>query len=117
MQTVSDQATRYRWGIALAWVPLTLFYVFGFRNAFRGLGTSKATGLGAVAAGFLEGMAVLGTVSLIATQIVSIVLLTRTFSKATGSRAALSIATIGLSFFALALTGSAIWLWFHLAFF
>ena len=113
MQTASDQATRYRWGIALAWVPLIVFYVFGLRNAFRGIIANKATGLGAVAGGFVEGMTILGIVSLFSTQIGSIVLLSRTFSKVSGSRAALSIVTIGLSFLAIALTAGSLWLLFH----
>jgi len=117
MHLAQDQRERYRWGMALAWVPLIILYVFGLRNTFRGMSANKATGLGAVAGGFAEGMAILGVVSLIATQVVSIVLLFRAVSKGNASRIAVAIVTIGFSLITLVLAGAVVSFWFHLGVF
>jgi hypothetical protein len=72
---------RFFWGLALAWLPFIPVLV-GLVNAFRGISTEKATGLGAVAGGITE-MGVLYVLTLAPILALSaMVLLLRSLSKA-----------------------------------
>lgn len=106
------QRTRNRFftGVLLAWVPFFLFLVPALLNAFRGVASNKATGLGAVAGGFTEGLAAFGFATLLFAEITAIVLLARTFSKVSGFRSFLSVASVSCSLLMIALMGIFVWL-------
>jgi hypothetical protein len=84
---------RFMQGMLLAWAPLAFFF-FGLINAFRGIGQSKATGLGAVAGGFAQYYLIFGMVSAVAFQLIAIVLLSRSLSHEKRARKALALLTI-----------------------
>ncbi len=104
MQLAHSDNQRFRWGLVLAWIPLAFVFV-GLANAFRGVLTSKATGLGAVAGGLAEVMVSFGFVSLLVTQVSALVLLSRGFSREHIFRNLLAVVTMGLSLLALAVMG------------
>jgi hypothetical protein len=74
------QKRRFTYGVALAWVPW-LFFIPGFMNAFRGIASSKATGLAAVAGGLTEALVPVGFASILVLQISAVVMLRRSVSK------------------------------------
>lgn len=108
----ADQVKRKRlvWGVLFAWSPLIVLASFSFHYAFRGFAEQKATGLGAVAGGLSEALAlgfgVLGTIIL---EVSAIVLLFRSFSKEHFGRTFLSVLSLGCCGLTLLL------LWFVLA--
>jgi hypothetical protein len=87
------QKKRFNYGVALAWVPL-VFLIPGLMNAFRGILSSKATGLGAVAGGIGEMLATFGFAAMLVFQIGAIVLLGRSFSKDHRLRSMVSVVSI-----------------------
>lgn len=112
METLTDSASKSRWikGAALAWAPVILFMVPMFASVLRGMSTQKATGLGAVAGGISEGLVTFGLVSLVATQLVAIVLLVRSFHKGHTLRNLFSVVTIFGSVMLLALVFLSMWM-------
>lgn len=106
------QRTRNRFftGVLLAWVPFFLFLVPALLNAFRGVATNKATGLGAVAGGFAESFVIFGFAALLMVEVMAIVFSARSFSKVSGLRRVLSVASICCSLLLIATMGIFVWL-------
>ncbi len=113
----TNSRTRFLWGIGLAWVPFLFFFVPAMLNAFRGIATNKATGMGAVAGGLAEGLAVFGLVTIVAFEIAAVVLLARSFSRGQSLRGFLSVVSIGCALLVLSVLGLMLWLVGHSPFF
>ena len=96
MNITPDQIQRQRFvrGVALAWAPFLFLFVFGLRNTFRGITSSKATGLEAVAGGLTEGFATFGFVAIVTVQVTAAVLLMRSFSKDYWGRSIVTVASL-----------------------
>ena len=105
----SEIRTRFIKGVLLAWIPLLFVLIATFFTAFRGLSSQKATGLGAVAGGFAEGLVVFGFAVMVASEIAAIVLLSRSISRTHGVRTFVSVVSIGASVLLLAATGALLW--------
>jgi len=84
---------RFRYGVALAWLPI-LFIIPGFLSAFRGISSSKATGLAAVAGGLTEAMVPLGFTSILILQIIAVVMLRRSISQERRFRGFVAMASL-----------------------
>ena len=99
--------------MVLAWGPW-LATIIGLGYAFRGIFNSKATGLAAVAGGVAESLALAGIITLIASQVLAIAWLSRSFSRDHWSRNIVSALSISLSGLMLLMVGGVLWfLWFH----
>jgi F0F1-type ATP synthase membrane subunit c/vacuolar-type H+-ATPase subunit K len=96
---------RFIWGLVLAWAPAIPLGI-GLSNVFRGLSEQKATGLGAVAGGFIEAYFMFGLVAAFAFQVGGIVLL----MKPPAGQRILSFASIAWSIFMLILFAFFLWL-------
>lgn len=105
----SNSRTRFIKGALLAWIPALFVLIATFITAFRGLSTQKATGLGAVAGGFAEGLVVFGLTVMVAAEIVAIILLSRTLSRNHALRTVFSLLSICASVLLLAITGALLW--------
>jgi hypothetical protein len=100
-------------GMFLAWAPLVPM-VIGLGYAFRGISNTKATGLSAVAGGIGESLVLWGLVSMIACQVVAVVWLVRSISRAHFMRSLVSVASVCASAVILLLSGIFVWFaWFH----
>jgi hypothetical protein len=102
---------RFLWGIFLGWVPF-LFFVLPFASAFRGISSTKATGVAAVAGGLGEAFATLGFVCFLTAQISAIVLLSRSLAKGRGLKNVLAIISIVVCVFTLLIVVGGVWLVF-----
>ena len=100
---------RFLWGVALAWAP-GIPMIFGLSYAFVGIGNSKATGLAAVAGGFVETYALLGMAATLICELSAMVLLFRAFSRGYGVRSAFSVLSIFISGLTIALFCLSLWL-------
>jgi len=100
---------RFFWGLLLVWTPW-LPTLIGLANAFRGISTEKATGLGAVAGGFTELFVTVGLISTVVYQVVAIVLFGRAFEKGHWFRNLFSAVSIAFSALLLLLTCGFVWL-------
>jgi len=100
---------RFYWGLLLVWAPW-LPTLIGLANAFRGISTEKATGLGAVAGGFTELFVTVGLISTVVYQVVAIVFFVRTFEKGHWFRNLFSAVSIFFSVLLLLLTCGFVWL-------
>jgi hypothetical protein len=100
---------RFLWGAALAWAPWVPTLI-GLSYAFRGISTEKATGLGAVAGGLVEGFVLWGIATMIISQVAAIVILSRSFSREHWMRSLFSALSIGLSGLMLVLVGGFFWM-------
>jgi hypothetical protein len=89
----------------LAWAPAIPLGI-GLSNVFRGLSEQKATGLGAVAGGFIEAYFMFGLVAAFAFQVGGIVLL----MKPPAGQRILSFASIAWSIFMLIVFAFFLWL-------
>src|SRR5512147_3143059 len=116
MENALPPATsRFRIGIALAWIPL-VFFAVGFGNAFRGIASNKATGIGAVAGGLGEAMALFGFFAFLAAQIAAITILVRSFSKNQTLRNAVALVSVLCCGFALLIVAGSAWaVWYLLS--
>ncbi|HZR32085.1 MAG TPA: hypothetical protein VFA76_09560 [Terriglobales bacterium] len=103
---------RFLWGVALAWLPSLPFFLFGVYNAFKGMESQKATGLGAVAGGWSEVLCTVGLATVFIVPATAIVLLTRSFSTGHGTRKMLSLLSIAWCALLLSLAGFFVWLFF-----
>ena len=104
---------RFLLGAALAWVP-SIPMIIGLGYAFVGIGNSKATGLAAVAGGFVEMYVLFGLAATLICQVSAIVLLFRAFSRAHGVRSAFSVLSICVSGLMILFFGLSLWLfWFE----
>ena len=101
--------TRFIKGVLLAWIPFLLFIV-PFFNAFRGIFSNKATGLGAVAGGLAEALVTFGLAAMVVTQLAAIILLARSFEKGRSLRSAFSAVSIACSLLLLSLLALSVWL-------
>ena len=102
--------TRFLWGLGLAWIPFLVFFVPALLNAFRGIFSNKATGIGAVAGGLAEGLATFGFVAIVGFEIASVVLLARSFSPGHSLRGFFSALSIGCALLFLSVLGLTFWL-------
>jgi len=106
------QKKRFRYGLVLAWVPLTFFIVpaaIGIIRALAQVSNEKATGLAAVAGGFAEVAATFGLVVIIASEVVAIAMLVRTFSRSHMARNFIAIFSVGCSGLLLLVLGLFLW--------
>jgi len=102
---------RFLWGVALAWAPWIPMMI-GLSSVFRGISGTKATGLAAVAGGFIEMYVMVGLAATVICEVIALVFLFRAFSPGHGVRSALSALTICMSGLMLLLFGLSIWaLW------
>jgi hypothetical protein len=95
---------RFWWGVLLAWAPLVPTLI-GFGYALRGISSTKATGLAALAGGVAEMLVLWGFATMLISQIVAIVWLWRRFSRNNIFRnlvGAASLCMSGLTFLLLA---------------
>jgi hypothetical protein len=103
---------RFVWGTVLAWAPW-LPMMIGLGSVFRGMSNSKATGLAALAGGFVETYAWVGLASTVICEMAALVLLFRTFSRGDGVRSAISALSICMSALMILLLCFSLWLfWF-----
>jgi hypothetical protein len=104
---------RFLWGVALAWAP-SIPMIIGLGYALVGIGNSKATGLAAVAGGFVEMYVFIGLAATLICEVGAMVLLFRAFSRGHGVRSAFSVLSICVSSLTLLLFCLALWLfWFQ----
>lgn len=106
------QKKRFRYGLLLAWVPLIFFIVptaIGIIRAIAQMSSEKATGLAAVAGGVSEVAATFGLVVIVASEIVAIVMLIRTFSRSHLTRTVVAIFSVGCSGLLLLVMGLFLW--------
>ena len=107
---IQDGKGRFIKGVLLAWIPFLLFLVPAVANAFRGISSQKATGLGAVAGGLAEGFVVFGFAAVLISEVAAIVLLVRTLSTEHLGQSVLSVVSIFCSGLMLAILATFIWL-------
>ncbi len=113
IMTVESDAkttTRFRWGVALAWLPFAVFFVPAIIHALRGISASRATGVGAVAGGLAQAAAMFGIVALVVSEIAAVVLLAQSFARGHSVRGIFSVLSIGCAVFVVALIGLMLWL-------
>ena len=104
---------RFLWGVALAWAPWVPTMI-GLASAFRGISNTKATGLAAVAGGFVETYVMVGLAATVICEVSAIALLFRAFSRGHAVRSAFSIVSICMSGLMIVLFCSSLWLfWFE----
>ena len=104
---------RFSLGMGLAWVPVSLVIVPGMISAFRGVSQEKATGLAAVAGGFMKFFATFGFGVFIACEVAGIVLLARGIGRERWGRSMAAVVSIVVSLLILTLTISMIWWLWH----
>lgn len=99
-----DDPTKKRFllGVLLAWAPWVPTLI-GLGYALRGISSTKATGLAAVAGGFAEMLVLWGITTMLISQIVAIVWLWRSFSRNNALRNLVGAASICMSGLMLAL--------------
>jgi hypothetical protein len=102
---------RFFWGVLLAWIP-AIPLVFTLIRGLRDLSTSHATGLAAVASGFVQVYLTLGVGLTLVFEVAAIVLLFRSFSRGDLLRSLVAIASLCGSALILFLFGIFIWLFF-----
>jgi hypothetical protein len=102
------------WGVLLAWIPFFFFMLPAVFNGFREISTQKATGLGAVAAGFTEAFATFGFAASVALPVAAIVLLLRALSKEHPTRTFFAILSICCSALTLSILALCLWFFFRL---
>jgi hypothetical protein len=103
------KTTSFAWGAILTGI-VSIPLMIGLSNTFGGLSEEKATGLGAVQAGFIEAYVILGLVLGVLLPATAIVLLVRSFSRGHRVRTLFSLFCIGCSAFALYMAGMFTWL-------
>ncbi len=112
MFTVSDGVGRQRFvkGVLLAWLPFFLLIIPAIVELVNSFGQSKATGMGAVAGGLAEFFVMFGIVAFFVSQVLAIILLSRSFEKGHGARSLFSVVSICCSALLLAIGGLATWM-------
>jgi hypothetical protein len=80
----------FLWGTAFTWT-LSIPFIVGIFNAFKGISGSKTTGLGAIAGGLAEAYVTVGLILAFVLPVGAIVLLVRSFYKAHPMRAVFSV--------------------------
>jgi len=86
-----DRKTKgFLWGTALTWA-LSVPFIIGILNSFRGISEQKATGLGAIAGGLADSYATFGLILVFLMPVVAIVLLSMSFSPGHWMRTLFSI--------------------------
>ena len=86
--------SKFTKGLFFAWIPLLVFTVPMFLEIFRSISSDRATGLGAVAGGISEGLAVLGLATIVTCEIYAIVVLARTLKETTPAKSLTAIVSI-----------------------
>jgi hypothetical protein len=88
--------------------------MIGLSYLFRGINGSKATGLGAVAAGFVDAYVMIGLAATLICEVGALALLSRAFSRGHSARSALSALSICVSALMFLLFVLSLWLfWFE----
>lgn len=87
---------RFLIGVLLAWAPW-IPTIAGLVYVFRGISTTKATGLGVVAGGLAESFVLWGIIAMVVAQVAAIVWLGKSFSPEHRWRNLVSIFSIVLS--------------------
>lgn len=100
---------RLVWGMVLAWAPAIPF-IIGMSRIFRGISEQKATGIGAVWAGFAGAYFIFGLVATLGFEVGAIVLLIRSPFKGRRLHPLLSFASIAWSLLMLIFLGLFLWL-------
>jgi hypothetical protein len=80
----------FLWGTVLTWT-LSIPFIIGAFNAFKGISGQKTAGLGAIAGGLTEAYVTIGLIFAFVLPVGAIVLLVRSFSKAHPMRAVFSV--------------------------
>jgi len=109
---ITQQKKRFRYGLLLAWVPLIFFIVptaIGVIRAIAQVSNEKATGLGAIAGGASEVAATFGLVVIVASEVVGIVMLVRTFARNHPIRTVVAIVSVVCSGLLLLVLGLLLW--------
>ena len=101
------QGKRFRHGLLFAWVPLLFFIVPTAIGIIAQ--REKATGLAVVAGGVAEVTATFGLVVIVASEVVAIVMLVRTFSRSRVTRTLVAIFSVGCSGLLLLVLGLFLW--------
>ena len=105
-----ENIKRFRHGLFFAWVPLLFFIVPTAIGIIRAIAQrEKATGLAAVAGGVAEVAATFGLVVIVASEVVAIVMLVRTFSRSRLTRTFVAIFSVGCSGLLLLVLGLFLW--------
>jgi Na+-driven multidrug efflux pump len=100
---------RFLWGMVLAWAP-GIPVVIGVLYSFHGISGQRATGIGAVAAGFSEVFFTFSLIVIFVFSVAGIVLLGRSFSRRHRTRALFSVLSICWSALMLSIFGLFVWL-------
>lgn len=113
MQEDEVKQRRFRWGVALAWAPW-IPTMIGLGYVFWPIAASKATGIAAVAGGFVEGYVLMGLAATLICEVSAVALLFRSFSRGHDVRSAFSVLSIGISGLMILLFCVSLWLfWFQ----
>ena len=104
---------RFGLGMGLAWVPILVMGP-GVASTFRGISQGKATGLAAVAAGFMEFFVMFGFVAFVACEVAGIVILARGIRRERWGRSMAAVVSIAASLLILASMVSMMWWFWHL---
>jgi hypothetical protein len=105
---------RFGLGMGLAWVPILLVMGPGVVSTFRGISQEKATGLAAVAAGFMEFFVMFGFVAFVACEVAGIVILARGIRRERWGRSMAAVVSIAASLLILTSMVSMMWWFWHL---
>jgi hypothetical protein len=106
-----DTQRRFRWGFLLvcaSWIPVWIVVLRVF-NSFRGITENKATGLGAVAGGYVENLGIFGAMVGVAFAVIGITLLIRSCSREHWLRSLFSVVVICLTTLPILLTALSFW--------
>jgi hypothetical protein len=104
-QTDDISLRRFLWGTLLAWTPFLFFLIPALIGFLRAFSTQTATGLTAVAGGYVEALSTFGLVAMLVFEVVAIVLLVRAFSAKRPLRAFLSVISLCCSVLVLTILG------------
>ena len=110
-ESAIDTPRRFRWGFLLvcaSWIPVWIV-VFRAFNGFRGISENKATGLGAVAGGYVENLGIFGAMAAVALAVIGITLLIRSCSREHWLRSLFSLVVIFLTTLPILFTVFSFW--------
>jgi hypothetical protein len=112
MENSSSYDRKRTWfvlGSVLTWI-LSVPFLIGMFNAFRGISEQKATGLGAVAGGLAEIGMTLAIILGFGLPIAAIVLLIKSFAPKSGTRSLISVLYICWNAFMFVVVSLLAWL-------
>ena len=108
----ADDPTKARFlmGLLLTWVPFVLFMAPIVVTVVRDISPQKATGLGAVAGGLLEGLMTFGLAAIVLSQVGALFMLARSFERDHAVSGFFSAVSICCSLFLVAFMALTVWL-------